>query len=278
MADFNINEKVREFTSRFEGVASIVGSYIESSIGDKEKIDRNIKGFLQGMERMVKEVIQQKIHDHLNKEVVLKVKKLENFKGELPKYQSPLASGFDVRAQVHEKIVLNPGERVLIPTGLSFEIPEGYEIQARPRSGLAIKEGVGLVNSPGTIDADYRGEVKIIVINYGQSQVTINDQDRIAQLVVAPVVQATFSVTQNLSDTDRGAGGFGSTGKSDVPMAKSAEVSEQTELSFEESEASEAKKMASKTQEKTKSPSATAAKNKKVSERKKATTAKNRSK
>ncbi len=149
---------------------------------------------------------------------LVKVKKLENFKGEMPKYQTELASGFDVRAQLPSSLVLKPGERTLVPTGLSFEIPSGYEIQARPRSGWAIKEGVSLVNSPGTIDADYRGEVKIIVINQGQADVTIHDQDRIAQLVLCPVYQADFVVVEDsLSETARGAGGFGSTGKMDAP-------------------------------------------------------------
>lgn len=142
----------------------------------------------------------------------LKVKTLEGFKGELPAYQSKGASGFDVRALLARTVTLSPGERALIPTGLSFEIPEGFEIQARPRSGLAIKNGISLVNTPGTIDADYRGEVKIIVINHGNEPFVINDQDRIAQLVLCPVYQAEFLVADSLSDTQRGAGGFGSTG------------------------------------------------------------------
>ena len=112
------------------------------------------------------------------------------------------------------KVILAPGERTLIPTGLSFEIPLGYEIQARPRSGLAIKKGLTLLNTPGTIDADYRGEVKIIVANLGQEHIEIADQDRIAQLVVAPVLQAHFELVTELSETARGAGGFGSTGVS----------------------------------------------------------------
>lgn len=146
--------------------------------------------------------------------VSVKIKILENFKGDLPSYQSEGASGFDIRAQLNEPVTLKPGERALIPTGLSFEIPMGYEIQARPRSGWAIKNGIGLVNSPGTIDADYRGEVKIILINWGHEPVVINDQDRCAQLVLTPVLQAQFHITNELSLTDRGAGGFGSTGKS----------------------------------------------------------------
>ncbi len=102
----------------------------------------------------------------------------------------------------------------MVPTGLSFEIPFGFEIQARPRSGLAAKQGITLMNTPGTIDADYRGEVKVILANLGQEVVVINDQDRCAQLVIAPIYQADFELVNDLSDTARGAGGFGSTGKS----------------------------------------------------------------
>lgn len=145
--------------------------------------------------------------------IAVKIKTLENFKGELPQYQSPGASGVDVRAQLEGPVVLNPGQRAMIPTGLSFEIPLGFEIQARPRSGWAAKNGLTVLNTPGTIDADYRGEVKIIVINLGDAPVTISDQERCAQLVVAPVLQAQFEVVSELSETERGAGGFGSTGR-----------------------------------------------------------------
>lgn len=145
--------------------------------------------------------------------VSVKIKKLDNFHGELPAYQSAGASGVDVRAQLAGPVVLNPGERAMIPTGLSFEIPLGYEIQARPRSGWAAKSGLTVLNTPGTIDADYRGEVKIIVINLGNEAVTISDQERCAQLVIAPVYQAQFEVVSDLSETERGAGGFGSTGR-----------------------------------------------------------------
>lgn len=145
--------------------------------------------------------------------VKLKVKKLSHYKGELPTYQTVLASGFDVRAQLERPVLLEPGERALIATGLSFEIPAGFEIQARPRSGLAAKHGISIVNTPGTIDADYRGEVKIILINHGLEAFEIKDQERIAQLVLAPVVQADFELAEDLSETGRGAGGFGSTGR-----------------------------------------------------------------
>jgi dUTP pyrophosphatase len=140
------------------------------------------------------------------------VKLLPHFSGNLPAYESEWASGFDVRAQLSEDLTLNPGDRSLIPTGLAFEIPPGFEIQARPRSGLAIKQGVSLVNTPGTIDADYRGEVKIIVINLGQAPVVIKSGDRIAQLVLCPIFHADFELVEELGETRRGEGGFGHTG------------------------------------------------------------------
>jgi len=144
--------------------------------------------------------------------VELKVKTLPHFKGELPRYETVHASGLDVRAALSEVVVLQPMARTMIPTGLSFEIPPGYEVQVRPRSGLAAKQGVTVLNSPGTVDADYRGEVKIIVVNLGEHTVEIRDQDRIAQLVLCPVLQANLVVTTDLTETARGAGGFGSTG------------------------------------------------------------------
>jgi len=143
----------------------------------------------------------------------VKVRVWPHYKGELPAYQSAGASGFDVRAQLDLPIVLKPMERTLVPTGLTFEIPNGFEIQARPRSGWAAKQGLTVLNTPGTIDADYRGEIKVILINLGQESVQINDQDRCAQLVICPVIQAQFELASDLSSTDRGAGGFGSTGK-----------------------------------------------------------------
>ena len=143
----------------------------------------------------------------------VKLKKLAHFKGELPAYQTELASGFDVRAQLSNPMTLQPGERAMIPTGLSFEIPPGFEIQARPRSGWAAKQGMTVLNTPGTIDADYRGEVKVIIINLGKEPVEVTDQERVAQLVLCPVIQAKFEVVEELGDTARGAGGFGSTGR-----------------------------------------------------------------
>ena len=144
----------------------------------------------------------------------MKIKKWPHFVGELPAYQSAGASGFDVRAQLEGKsLTLKKGERALVPTALSFEIPLGFEIQARPRSGLAAKQGLTVLNTPGTIDADYRGEVKIILVNLGQEDVVIQDQERCAQLVIAPIIQAQFELATELSDTVRGVGGFGSTGR-----------------------------------------------------------------
>ncbi len=148
-----------------------------------------------------------------NTSIKLRTKLLPHYKGELPKYESLLSSGFDVRAQLDgSNIALDPRQRILVPTGLSFEIPPGYELQVRPRSGLAIKSGITTLNSPGTIDADYRGEVKVILINHSQDTVKICDQHRIAQVVLCPVVQAEFEVVEELSSSKRGAGGFGSTG------------------------------------------------------------------
>ena len=145
-------------------------------------------------------------------QVLLKVQKLAHFKGDMPSYQSAFASGFDVRAQISADVIIKPLERCLIPTGLVFEIPCGFELQVRPRSGLSLKQGLSLPNSPGTIDSDYRGELKVIMINFSQREVRIEDQQRIAQVVLCPVVQARFQWAKELSETQRGTGGFGSTG------------------------------------------------------------------
>lgn len=133
---------------------------------------------------------------------------------ELPFYATEGAAGADIRASIPEKksITVKPGERLLVPTGLQMEIPFGYEVQVRPRSGLSLKSPLMIVNSPGTIDCDYRGEVNIIVGNFGKEDYVIEHGLRIAQLVIAPVVQAKYSVTNTLGETKRGAGGFGSTG------------------------------------------------------------------
>ncbi|MGV6820814.1 MAG: dUTP diphosphatase [Parvularcula sp.] len=133
---------------------------------------------------------------------------------DLPTYQTEGAAGADIRAAVpeDEPLLLAPGARAMVPTGLCMAIAQGYEVQVRPRSGLAAKHGVTLVNTPGTIDWDYRGEVKVIMINLGTDLFTIHRGERIAQLVVAPVTQATFTEVTDLSETVRGTGGFGSTG------------------------------------------------------------------
>lgn len=136
----------------------------------------------------------------------------------LPTYETPGAAGADLRANLPEGqratgIALAPGARALIPTGLRAEIPPGFEMQIRPRSGLALKQGVTVANAPGTIDSDYRGPVGVILINLGTDPVTIAHGDRIAQAVVAPVVQAAFALTDSLGETARGQGGFGSTGR-----------------------------------------------------------------
>jgi dUTP pyrophosphatase len=136
------------------------------------------------------------------------VKKKEN----LPSYGSQDAAGADVRAHISEAITLLPGESTLIPTGLSFAIPVGYEIQVRPRSGLALKHGITVLNTPGTIDADYRGEIGIILINHGKKEFVIEPDMRIAQIVVAKVVKADFIISQELCTSTRGSGGFGHTG------------------------------------------------------------------
>ena len=132
----------------------------------------------------------------------------------LPAYETGGAAGMDLRAAVSDDapMVLKPGARDMVPTGLAFAVPAGFEAQVRPRSGLAAKAGITCLNTPGTIDSDYRGEVKVILINLGPEDFTIRRGDRIAQLVIAPVVQATWAEVADLDDTSRGAGGFGSTG------------------------------------------------------------------
>ena len=130
----------------------------------------------------------------------------------LPTYATPQSAGMDLRAFLQEPVTLAPGERGLIPTGLYMALPPGYEAQVRPRSGLALKRGLTVLNAPGTIDADYRGEVGVILINLSQEPQTISDGERVAQLVIAPVNQITWKETSDLDETDRGSGGFGHTG------------------------------------------------------------------
>lgn len=131
---------------------------------------------------------------------------------ELPVYASDQAAGADVRAHLQQEVVLQPGSSFLVPTGLRFAIPEGYEIQVRPRSGLAFKHGITVLNSPGTIDSDYRGELGIILINHGKEPFVITPGMRVAQIVLAPVCRAAFSREETLTATSRGEGGFGHTG------------------------------------------------------------------
>ena len=130
----------------------------------------------------------------------------------LPLYKTAGAAGADVCALLDEDLILKKGQRSLIPTGLFFEIPEGYEIQVRPRSGLAAKNGVMVLNTPGTIDSDYRGELMVILANLGEEDFTVNSGDRIAQIIVAPVTQGIFTNVSSLGETERGSKGFGSTG------------------------------------------------------------------
>ncbi|MDM7945917.1 MAG: dUTP diphosphatase [Oceanibaculum nanhaiense] len=130
----------------------------------------------------------------------------------LPAYQTADSAGLDLVAAVEAEMVLNPGERALVPTGLAIALPSGYEAQIRPRSGLAFKHGLTVLNSPGTVDADYRGEVKVLMINLGQEPFAVKRGERIAQMVVAPVTQIAWQPVADLDDTARGAGGFGSTG------------------------------------------------------------------
>ncbi len=131
----------------------------------------------------------------------------------LPAYETAHSAGMDIRASLQEPMVIQPGKRALVPTGLFMEIPEGYEAQVRPRSGLAIKHGITVLNSPGTIDADYRGEVNIILINLGDQPFEILHGDRIAQMIISKHEKAEWQLTNELSSTERGKGGFGHTGK-----------------------------------------------------------------
>ena len=130
----------------------------------------------------------------------------------LPEYGSAESAGADLKAWLSSPVTIDPGSRALIPTGMRIQIPRGYEGQIRPRSGLAVRNGVTVLNAPGTIDADYRGEVKVALINHGEAPFTIQNGDRIAQLILAPVVRAEFSAVKSLDATGRGEGGFGSTG------------------------------------------------------------------
>lgn len=143
----------------------------------------------------------------------MKVKIVNNSKNSLPAYETKASAGMDLRADLEEIVELKPLERALIPTGLYIELPVGYEAQIRPRSGLAVKKGVTVLNTPGTIDADYRGEIKVIMVNLSNENFTISNGDRIAQMIVSAHENAEWIEVDELEETDRGAGGFGHTGQ-----------------------------------------------------------------
>lgn len=138
--------------------------------------------------------------------------KVKTLSGNLPQYETAGSAGMDIRAYLDAPVEIAPGTRKLIPTGLFMEIPAGYEVQIRARSGLAVKHGIGLTNGIGTIDSDYRGEIKISLINWGEEPFIVKDGDRVAQMVVCSYIQADLEEAQELSETERGAGGFGHTG------------------------------------------------------------------
>ncbi len=150
---------------------------------------------------------------HPSVTIEVRIRRLPHAEGlPLPAYATDGAAGADLRAAVESEMILGPGDRTVVPTGLVVEIPAGYEGQVRPRSGLAIKAGLTIVNAPGTIDSDYRGELKVLMINLGSETVSIGRGDRIAQLLIAPVTRASFVESEALSVSERGDGGFGSTG------------------------------------------------------------------
>ena len=141
----------------------------------------------------------------------IQIKKLSSSVS-IPKYETSGSSGMDIAAHIENNIIINPGEKFLVSTGFSIAIPKGYEVQIRPRSGLAAKRSITVLNTPGTIDVDYRGEIKVILINLGKEKFIVKNGERIAQMVVCPVVQANLEEVEDLPDTERGSGGFGSTG------------------------------------------------------------------
>jgi dUTP pyrophosphatase len=143
----------------------------------------------------------------------MKIKVINQSKHPLPEYQTPLAAGLDLRANLEKSVSLDPLERKLIGTGLFIELPAGYEAQIRPRSGLAFKYGLSVLNTPGTVDADYRGEIKVLLVNLSNEPFVVQDGERIAQMVIAKHEQIQWDPVENLSETERGAGGYGSTGK-----------------------------------------------------------------
>ena len=141
----------------------------------------------------------------------IQIKKLSN-EVLTPKYETLGSSGMDIAAYIKQDVTINPGDKALVPTGLSLSVPQGYEVQIRPRSGLAAKKGITVLNTPGTIDSDYRGEIKVILINLGKDVFVVKNGERIAQMIVSPIKQVIIEEVKELSETDRGIGGFGSTG------------------------------------------------------------------
>ncbi|WP_436416040.1 dUTP diphosphatase [Petrimonas sp.] len=144
----------------------------------------------------------------------MQVKIVNKSKHALPEYATALSAGMDLRANIDEPVTLKPLQRSLIPTGIYIQLPEGYEAQIRPRSGLAVKNGISIVNSPGTVDADYRGEIRVILVNLSNEDFTINDGERICQMVIAQHARVEWQQVDDLDETERGAGGFGHTGNS----------------------------------------------------------------
>ena len=196
-----IKNKIKDIASLAEGIFETLKEKSES-LPIKDLIE-------MGVDMVGSQVLEAA---GFTNETELRIKRLPHFKGDLPQYKTSGSSGMDVRACIDETITLEPGKRTLIPTGLAMKVSEAYEIQARPRSGLALKKGLTLLNTPGTIDADYRGEIKIIMANLGDEAVMIEDGERIAQLVICPVVKAKIALVDELDETERGEGGFGSTG------------------------------------------------------------------
>lgn len=196
-----IKSKIKDIASLAEGIFETLKEKSES-LPIKDLIE-------MGVDMVGSQVLEAA---GFTKETELRIKRLPHFKGDLPQYKTSGSSGMDVRACIDEAVTLAPGARTLIPTGLAMKVSESYEIQARPRSGLALKKGLTLLNTPGTIDADYRGEIQIILANLGDEPVVIEDGERIAQLVICPVVKAKISLVDELDETERGEGGFGSTG------------------------------------------------------------------
>jgi len=143
----------------------------------------------------------------------MKVKIINKSHHPLPEYATPYSAGVDLRAYISEPVILKPLERALIPTGLYLELPQGYEAQIRPRSGLALKHGLTVLNTPGTIDADYRGEIRVILVNLSNEEFVIKDGERICQMVIAAHAQVEWELADSINETERGAGGFGHTGK-----------------------------------------------------------------